>query len=106
METETPRVEREGALDEREAAIERRERLLEARERLDALRLPKEAAALINPDSEDTVAASLEALAALRDLLSDDRAPRVDSAADAPLTYRERARRYMARRGARIFDEP
>lgn len=85
----------DGALRRRAEELDRRERLLKVKERLIQLRLPEEAAELVNTDSDESADAALRTLQKLLraaapgapDLTAPERAPEDG--------YREKARRWL-----------
>ena len=92
---------KEAALAQKEEQLARRENFLAARELLDEKRLPKEALALIDLESPETMRHSIEAVEALRRAFQPaQQAPRTgDSGSRTPGTYAQRAAQYLIDHG-------
>ena len=92
---------KEAALAQKEEQLARRENFLAARELLDEKRLPKEALALIDLESPETMRHSIEAVEALRRAFQPaQQAPRTgESGSRTPGTYAQRAAQYLIDHG-------
>lgn len=92
---------KEAALAQKEEQLMRRENFLAARELLNEKRLPKEALALIDLESPETMRHSIEAVEALRRAFQPaQQAPRTgESGSRTPGTYAQRAAQYLIDHG-------